>query len=236
MSWWRRRRPVYGFEQSAPREYHSLDWSGVLESAVPGVEWRVDWTVVWWARGNHSGHAAPDSVAIVAVRERAAALARDAGFGDDVLQHELAAELAQERSVADGRMWVSARDVRLELTEHSAALVSKRRERALELAEIAHLRDTILADLPTAMLWWLQRNDYNVKGASGIKSELEALIELVRVDHAPEHWTQRLSSAVMEAVPDLAEQSRWQVHQQLRKLLEVYGDDGVAEEYERHLG
>lgn len=234
MSWWRQRH-VYSYERPAPREYHRHEWSGVLESAVPGIEWRADWTVVWWAQGNRSGTAAPDSVAIVALRERAAELARNASFGDDVLQHELAAELTQERSVADGRIWVSARDVRLELMEHSEALVARRRDRAVELAEIAHLRDTILADLPTAVLWWLQRNNYDVKAVLTVKPALKDLIDLVRADNAPEHWTQRLSSALMEAVPDLVEQSRWQVHQQLQHLLKVYGGEGVADEYERHV-
>lgn len=207
----------------------------MLENAARGIEWRAKWTVVWWSQGNRNGHGAPDSVAIVALRERASALARDASFSDDVLRHRLAAELAQERSVADGLMWVSARDVQLELAEHSAALVLRQREHATELAEIAHLRDVVLSDLPTAMLWWLQRNSYNVKEVSSVRKNLEDLVDLVSAGNAPEHWTRRLSSALAEALPRLEEQSRWKVNQQLELLLKTYGGEGVANEFASHV-
>jgi hypothetical protein len=202
---------------------------------VQGIEWRAEWTVVWWSEGNRNGHPAPDSVAIVALRERAATLARQASFSDDVLRHQLTAELAQERSAADGRMWVSAQNVRLELAEHSAALVLRWREHVAELAEIAHLRNNILVDLPTAMLWWLQRNNYNVKEAVALEPALTKLVELVSADNAPEHWTQQLSTALAAAVPGLAEQSRWQVHHQMERLLKTYGGEDVAEEFARHV-
>jgi hypothetical protein len=234
MSWWRVRRHTDSYTMPAPREYHRHEWSGALESAVPGIEWTAQWTVVWWSHGNRNGLASPESLAIVALHKRAAALAREAGFSDDVLQHELASELAQERSVADGRMWVSARDVRLQLTEHSAALVLRQREHVAQLAEIEHLRGSVLTDLPTAMLWWLQRNNYNVKEISAVEPQLRKLVGLVSAHNTPEHWTHRLSSALSEAVPDLAEQSRWQVHKQLEHLLKVYGGESVADEYARH--
>ncbi|WP_434451035.1 hypothetical protein [Lentzea sp. E54] len=187
--------------------------------------------------GSQNAHPALASLAAVAIRDRAVPLVRAEGVNGDMIQHVLAAELGHLRPVAgNGQMWAGTENVRVELTEYSAALIRRRRDRVAELAEIAHLRDNVLPDLPHAVLWWLQRNAYNVEDAVQKADILKELIEIVRAKQVAEPWTQRLSSALGEAMPGLEKQNSWDVFDQIQRLMKGYGHGNAADELARHLG
>ncbi|GGN27216.1 hypothetical protein GCM10011609_82400 [Lentzea pudingi] len=235
MNWWqnlqRGAQPL-----PAPRIYHREQWSGVLQGAEPGVEWRAEWTVVWWTEGGQSTHPAPASIAAVAIRDRAAPLARAEGVSSDMMQHVLAAELGHPRPVAaNSSMWVGTENVQVELTEHSAAFLRQRRERVGELAEIAHLRENVLSDLPHAVLWWVRRSGYDVEDALQKEEVFKQLIRIVNARQAAEPWAQRLTDALAEAMPGLEPQNRWDVFEQVQRLMKGYGHDDAADELARHL-
>ncbi|RDI31086.1 hypothetical protein [Lentzea flaviverrucosa] len=236
MNWWQnlQRGPQ---SLAAPRIYQREQWSGVLQGAEPGVEWRAEWTIVWWTEGNQGTHPAPASIAAVALRDRAAPLARAEGVSSDMMQHVLAAELGHPRPIApNSAMWVGTENVHVELTEHSAALLQQRRERVAELAEIAHLRENVLSDLPHAVLWWLRRTGYNVEDALHKEGVFKQLIGIVNAERVEQPWARRLADALGEAMPGLEPQNRWDVFEQIQRLMKGYSHDDAADELARHLG
>ncbi|MET9228064.1 hypothetical protein [Lentzea sp. NPDC003310] len=236
MNWWQslQRGPQL---PPAPRIYQREQWSGVLQGAEPDIEWRAEWTIVWWTEGNAGTHPAPASIAAVAIRDRAAPLVRAEGVSSEMMQHVLAAELGHPRPVTPNNpMWVGTENVHVELTEHSAALLQQRRERIAELAEIAHLRENVLADLPHAVLWWLRRTGYNVEDALLKEDVFKQLIRIIHAEQAAEPWTRRLTDALSEAMPGLEPQNRWDVLDQIQRLMKGYGHDGAADELARLQG
>ncbi|GHH54820.1 hypothetical protein [Lentzea cavernae] len=235
MNWWQnlQRGPQ---PLPPPRIYHREQWAGVLQGAEPGVEWRAEWTVVWWVEGSQGSHPAPASIAAVAIRDRAAPLARAEGVSIDMMQHVLAAELGHLKPITVGSpVWVGAENVHVELTEYSAALLLQRRERVAELAEIAHLRENVLSDLPHAVLWWLRRSGYNVEDALQKEAVFKQLIRIVSAEQTAQPWALRLAEALGEAMPGLEPQNRWDVFDQIQRLMKGYGHEGAADELARHL-
>ncbi|TWP49950.1 hypothetical protein FKR81_22200 [Lentzea tibetensis] len=198
-------------------------WRGHVASSVPGVQFDAAWLVTWWAERTETRHPEPRALAVDAMYQRAVELAAVAPPDERVVRDRLAAELGKQLRVERTSMWVSASAVEVALSPAAAEAVARHRSRTAEMAEIAHLRETVFADLTTAVLWWLQRNDFRVDEVRSARGILEEIVELVRgVDDV--HWSEKLTAALVEATPDLDVHDRHGLNRQIRKVLGFYVD------------
>ncbi|WP_199441226.1 hypothetical protein [Umezawaea beigongshangensis] len=233
-TWW---RALHGPGRTTASEHHRTPFAAALPSAVSGVDFRVSWTVLWWLDvGDGDGepdHAAPESAALNGVYQRALPLgAASAPRHAELLRHQLADQLGRTRAIEETGVRVQAHDVRVELTAEHAALAERHAEllgrrglrdaeRELEAAEIRHLGEHALADERSALLWWLHHNGNDVARAASLLDDLRSL---VRVVGEGEDWATALVTALEAAAPGLSDHRRWGLHQQVRKVLEVYAD------------
>lgn len=61
-------------------------------------------------------------------------------------------------------------------------------------------------------------------------------VKTFNAEQAAEPWARRLADALGEAMPNLEPQNRWDVFEQIQRLMKGYGHDAAADELARHLG
>jgi len=252
---WRRRRdftvnaePAAQFTFVPAPSSHQQEFETPLPSAIYGLDFQVKFTVFWRLDLNTGRrHNSPRSAAINGIVQRARAVTAVAMLVHHApLQHQLGDELATELQVAGTCVWARAENVEvtvddadLEMARKHVELLRSTRvrdaERDLERAEIRYLRDEILTDLGTAMIWWLQRNGYQVEQAVALSQQLD---ELVRVasQRRDQHWAESLVTNFESVLPRLSDGHRHDLRQQLAKALGVYGGSDVAMEFADRLG
>lgn len=231
-----------------PVSSHRQEFDTPLPSAVYGLDFRLQLTIVWrldLATGLR--HNSPKNAAVHHVLQRAKEISGKAMLVHHAaLQVQLGDELATERQVPGTHVWARAESVKvtvndedLEMARKHIALLRtstlKLAERDVERAEIRYLRDEVLTDVGTATIWWLQRNGYQVEEAVKLSGHLAELVKIAQLQTST-HWAESLVSSVERALPQLEDEHRKDLRLHLAKALSVYGGSRVAAEFADQIG
>ncbi|MFB6888031.1 hypothetical protein ACFCX4_01780 [Kitasatospora sp. NPDC056327] len=150
-----------------------------LPSAVPDYDFLFSATV-WWRQTPDPGgavHAAPDTLAVEAVLERARAITeREQPGRSELLRHRLDGLLGTLSPDSSGTVVAMGGQVGLALPEADRARLDKlaevrkaeeiwEYERRYERNRRAYLGEDVLRSPGSAVVWWLARNDEEVQGA-----------------------------------------------------------------------
>ncbi|MET9291871.1 hypothetical protein [Streptomyces sp. NPDC003077] len=163
-----------------------------LPSAVPDYDFSFS-AVVRWAPievpPGSTTHIDPGALAVHAVLERAREITATWDPGrSDLVQHRLGGELGSMLLDSTGRLLAMADQVTVTLSEGDATRLAKlsavrkdedvwEHERKYELNKRAYLGGDVLKDTGSAVVWWLAKNDNQVKGAVdniGVLAQLSA--------------------------------------------------------------
>ncbi|MFE6867979.1 hypothetical protein ACFVFS_15610 [Kitasatospora sp. NPDC057692] len=177
--------PVFHTPAPAPeppveQPYQSLSVTGVaLPSAVPDYDFLFSATV-WWRQVPGTGgvsHAAPGSLAVETVLARARAVTeREQPGRSELVRHQLGGVLGIPVPDASGIVVAMAGQVVLGLSEADRERLDKlaevrkteeiwEQERRHERSMRAYLGEEVLKSPGSAVVWWLARNDDEVRGA-----------------------------------------------------------------------
>lgn len=147
-----------------------------LPSSLEGIPFTFSCTVHWDpAELRHGqGHADPAAVATAAIVERAREISQSHHPDDDAVVHSLAASLGRPAATSDRFLQAWATDVQTQVgqhhREHLDALAALRRQQQLQEQRIANQRmmraylgDEVLTDVGSTVVWWLARNEEEVR-------------------------------------------------------------------------
>ncbi|QKV79603.1 hypothetical protein [Amycolatopsis sp. Hca4] len=177
--------------------------SGSLPSSMDGIPFAFSCRVHWLVAPNRplDGHANPAALAAAAVVHRARQISQSHHPEDDTVLHALAASLGQAATSPDGFLSVWATEVRVEVSkhhrEHLLKLADLRREQQVQERRIerermvrAYLGDEVLTSVGSTVVWWLARNDKNVRETVdliGTLAQLSAAANDAEVDELFKH-------------------------------------------------
>jgi hypothetical protein len=214
-------------------------FSATLPSALAGMTFAAEFTVDWVEdAGSGLGHPDPDSVVRYAVRRRAGQITARASVTEHArVSDELNARLGFAADIEGTRLRV--RSVRVRLTVDPDQLELARRfaevqrartvrdvERQLELDELRHLRDTLLADPGTATVWWFNRH----------RDQPELIPEMadhfhraaVAIDASRRRTGERVAAVLDDLLRDAGREEPWQLLLVLRHALASLGRHDLA--------
>ncbi|MCP2168661.1 hypothetical protein [Goodfellowiella coeruleoviolacea] len=244
-----RRAASAAAEATAPAvpepEHHRKEYQTALPSSMSFVDFQASFTVVWTLDGRADyRHAIPQSTAVNAIVQRAAAITRQANpVHHKPLREQLAFELGKRLQVENTNVWARAEDVHITVEEADLDLVrrhvelNRRRElrqaeRELERAELRYLRDNVFNSVGNALLWWLHHNDNQIERIGEVAPQLTQLVRLVSGQEQV-HWADNLLAALEEASPGgLGEAQRLGLAGYLGQVLGEYGGPGAKDEFE----
>ncbi|RSD17304.1 hypothetical protein [Amycolatopsis eburnea] len=183
-----------------------------LPSSLEGIPFTFGCTVHWDPPELRldRGHADPAAVATAAIVERAREISQSHHPDDDAVVHALAASLGRPAATPDRLLQAWATDVRTQVgqhhREHLNALATLRRQQQLQEQRIANQRmvraylgDEVLTDVGSTVVWWLARNEEEVRETVdliGTLARLSAAANNQEVDElfrhlVPEHAAPR---------------------------------------------
>ncbi|MBE1496779.1 hypothetical protein H4696_003879 [Amycolatopsis lexingtonensis] len=187
-----------------------------LPSSLEGIPFTFGCTVHWDpAELRHNqGHADPAAVATAAIVERARQISRSHHPDDDAVVHSLAASLGRPAATSDRSLQAWATDVKTQVgqhhREHLNALAALRRQQQLQEQRIANQRmmraylgDEVLTDVGSTVVWWLARNEEEVRETVdliGTLARLSAAANNQEVDELFRHLVPE-NAAPRPAVP-----------------------------------
>ncbi|MET8698410.1 hypothetical protein ABZW10_05990 [Kitasatospora sp. NPDC004723] len=192
-------------EPPVEQPFRSTSVTGVaLPSAVPDYDFLFSATVWFRELGNPGGvaHAAPGSLAIDAVLARARAVTeREHPGRPELVRHQLDGVLGTPSPDGYGIVVAMAGQVGLELPEADRRRLEKlaevrkaeeiwEQERRYERSKRTYLGEDVLKTPGSAVVWWLSRNDEEVRGAVdmiGPLAQLAAAANDQAVDLLYEH-------------------------------------------------
>ncbi|MFF7453006.1 hypothetical protein [Kitasatospora sp. NPDC008115] len=192
-------------EPPVEQPYRTTSVTGVaLPSAVPDYDFLFSATVWWRAPGGPGGlsHAAPDSLAVDAVLARARSVTeREHPGRPELVQHRLDGVLGTPSPDPSGIVVAMAGQVTLTLPTADRDRLDKlaevrkaeevwEHERRYERSKRTYLGEDVLKSPGSAVVWWLARNDAEVRGAVdmiGPLAQLAAAANDEAVDALYEH-------------------------------------------------
>ncbi|MFH9107084.1 hypothetical protein ACH4LN_12050 [Streptomyces albus] len=171
-----------------------------LRSALPDYEFLFSATVRWCPLPEPPNAPAinPAGVAVSALLERAEELTRQfPPHRHSLAQHQLNGALGTMLPDPTGRLDVMAEDVSLVLAEADAERLSRlstvrkeqavwEHERKAECDKRAYLGDDVLKDTGSAVVWWLAKNDDQIKRAVDDIGVLAQLSSAANNEDVPE--------------------------------------------------
>nr|ADI71468.1 putative secreted protein [Amycolatopsis orientalis subsp. vinearia] len=177
--------------------------ASVTGGVPPAAELRLD-----------RGHADPAAIATAAIVERAREISQSHHPDDDAVVHALAASLGRPAVTPDRLLQAWATDVKTQIgqhhREHLNALATLRRQQQLQEQRIANQRvvraylgDEVLTDVGSTVVWWLARNEEEVRETVdliGTLARLSAAANNQEVDELFRHLVPE-NAAPRPAVP-----------------------------------
>ncbi|MFE7562134.1 hypothetical protein [Kitasatospora sp. NPDC057500] len=192
-------------EPPVEQPYRTTSVTGVaLPSGVPDYDFLFSATVWWRTPGGPGGvsHAAPDSLAVDSVLARARAVTeREHPGRPELVQHRLDGVLGTPSPDPSGIVVAMAGQVTLTLPTADRDRLDKlaevrkaeevwEHERRYERSKRTYLGEDVLKSPGSAVVWWLARNDAEVRGAVdmiGPLAQLAAAANDEAVDALYEH-------------------------------------------------
>jgi hypothetical protein len=178
---------------------------------LDGIPFTFDCTVHWKSARPQfdDNHADPAAVAVAAVLQRARQVCHSHNPDDDTVVHALAASLGHSAPTHDGLLfaWATGVAARVgqEHREHLYDLATLRRQQNLQQQRIANQRmlrtylgDEVLTSVGSAVVWWLARDETQVRetveligtlaqlSAAATDSEVDELFQHLVPDHLRE--------------------------------------------------
>lgn len=215
-----------------------------LPSSLAGLTFEAQFTADWAEEdGGGLGHPDPEAVVRHAVCERASRITARASVTEyQRVLDELNTRLGFAAEVEGTRLRV--RSVRTRLSVHPDQLALAQRfaevqrarsvrdvERRLELDELRHLRDTLLADPSNATVWWFRRH----------QDEPERIPEMAEhfhraaaaIDASRRQAGEQVAAVLDELLRDTGRDGPWQLLPVLRHALDRLGRPDLAAQLPR---
>ncbi|UNS95930.1 hypothetical protein MMF93_05035 [Streptomyces tubbatahanensis] len=174
----------------------------VLPSAAQDYDFRFSATIRWWPeeQPKNSAPFSPAGVAVSAVLDRAREVTEQwQPHRGSVAQHRLSGELAVMRADPEGRVLAMAENVTLTLSEADAVRLRKlaavRKDETLWAHERRYERDRreclgndVLHDTGSAVVWWLTKNDEQIRKTVDDLGVLAQLTSAANNEEVPERY------------------------------------------------
>ncbi|MGY1434369.1 hypothetical protein [Streptomyces reniochalinae] len=174
----------------------------VLPSAAQDYDFRFSATIRWWPeeQPKNSAPFSPAGVAVSAVLDRAREVTEQwQPHRGSVAQHRLSGELAVMRADPEGRVLAMAENVTLTLSEADAVRLRKlatvrkdetlwAHERRYERDRREYLGNDVLHDTGSAVVWWLAKNDDQIRKTVDDLGVLAQLTSAANNQEVPERY------------------------------------------------
>ncbi|RCG27743.1 hypothetical protein DTL70_05365 [Streptomyces diacarni] len=174
----------------------------VLPSAAQDYDFRFSATIRWWPeeQPKNSAPFSPAGVAVSAVLDRAREVTEQwQPHRGSVAQHRLSGELAVMRADSEGRVLAMAENVTLTLWEADAVRLRKlatvrkdetlwAHERRYERDRREYLGNDVLHDTGSAVVWWLAKNDEQIRKTVDDLGVLAQLTSAANNEEVPERY------------------------------------------------